>query len=144
MAKKDRCFYRGNFRKDADEAERQHKRWFVGAYLEAKPRKTELVEIKHWKYERGARPHDIKTSCTIECTLILCGKITGMVAGRDITLSGGDYVVIAPGTPNALPQKVLEDVEGVTIKAPSIPVAKHIKVKLRRGGWRFRVELCKR
>ena len=132
-------FYKGDFRKDAIEG--NHNNWFVGKYLEEEPNKTELLEIKYWAYGKGESVnHPIKTSCTIECTLIFKGQITGTVSGRDVDLSTGEYVVISPGTPNGLPQQVLEDVQGLTIKAPSIPAAKHERAELKDGGFGFKVE----
>ncbi len=86
------------------------------------------MELKYWDYKKDSpfAPHDLKTSCTIECTLILKGRVRGRVGDGNIELTAGQYVVIAPGTPNAIPRAVLEDVEGLTIKAPSITVAKHL------------------
>ena len=135
------CFYRGNFREDAAYSERG---WFVGAFRKLeRPRRTELVEIKYWDYKKGEPNHDSKTSCTIECTLILKGRMRGMVGDGDIELSAGEYVMIAPGTPNALPREVLEDVEGLTIKAPSITVAKHLlKERLSDEVWVAEIKRC--
>lgn len=144
MAKPIRCFYKGNFRKDAREDANARKGWFVGAFdgLQ-RPRMTELVEIKYWKYKKGKVNHEPKTSCTIECTLILKGSVRGMVGDGDVKLEAGQYVVIAPGTPNALPQKVTKNVEGLTIKAPSITVAKHLlKKKVRDEIWLGEIKRC--
>ncbi len=140
MTERKTPFYKGDFRNDAIDG--NHRNWFVGKFLEEEPRKTEHLEIKYWAYGKGESVnHPIKISCTIECTLILKGQITGTVAGRDVKLSSGEYVVISPGTPNGLPQQVLEDVQGLTIKAPCIPEAKHEIAELKKDGsiW-FKVE----
>lgn len=123
-----KCVYMGDFRNDA-RTEDYHN-WIVGKFVkEQNPRNTELVEIKFWKFKKGEKTdHENKTSCTIECTLILSGLIKGTIDNEERKLCAGDYVVIAPGTPNDFPQEVLEDTEGLTIKAPSIPAAKHLLV----------------
>ena len=114
-------FHKGRFDTEAERG--KHRGWIVGAFMEQGPRKTELLEIKYW---HKPKEHEIKTSCTFECTMILSGKVVGKVAGRRITLSAGQYVVIPPGVPNGIPQKILaKPVRGLTIKAPSIHVAKH-------------------
>jgi quercetin dioxygenase-like cupin family protein len=141
MPEQTKCFYQGNFR---DDARKGVNNWVVGAFDTLQPpRRTELVEIKYWDYKKGEPNHDPKTSCTIECTLILKGRIRGMVGDGDIELSAGEYVMIAPGTPNALPREVLEDVEGLTIKAPSITVAKHLlKGKSSDEVWLGEIKRC--
>jgi uncharacterized cupin superfamily protein len=125
MAKNDERFHRGKWR---DALRRKKgKGWFVGEFMKQKPRRTDLFELKYWENTvEDFTPHVMKTSCTIECTLILAGRVKGEIAGQPVDLSAGEYVVIAPGTPNAIPQKVIENAKGMTVKAPSIRVAKHI------------------
>ena len=129
MVKIKDLFRTGDFRKDAKRFDKND--WFVGSFLNEGPGKTELLEIKYWEYQRKDKPKPrMKTSCTLECTLILRGKVRGTINGENVTLCDGEYAVIQPGVPNAIPQKVLSEcVEGLTIKAPSIYVAKHEKVR---------------
>jgi hypothetical protein len=146
MAEQTKCFYQGNFR---DDARKGVNNWFVGAFDTLQPpRRTELVELKYWDeayLHQLDKPHQLKTSCTIECTLILKGRVRGAVGDGSIELGEGQYVVIAPGTPNAIPQEVLGDgkVEGLTIKAPSITVAKHLlKERLSDEVWVAEIKRC--
>lgn len=51
---------------------------------------------------------------------------TYYVSDNEIELTQGDYIVIEPGTPNNTVAEILEDVAGLTIKAPSDPSAKKL------------------
>ena len=67
-----------------------------------------------------------KESAIIECTFILSGKVKGIVAGEEVILEAGDYIVIEPGVPNNLVIEILEYATGLTVKAPSDPSAKRV------------------
>lgn len=90
------------------------------------PQKTEHVEIKYWEFPVGQTDHQTKISDIIEVTFIIKGKVSGTINGQNVSLSSGQYCVISPGTENNLSVNVLEDVVGLTIKAPSDPGAKHL------------------
>lgn len=94
----------------------------MGHFIEKGSRKTDKVEIKYWKFQQGKTNHKKKIqSRSIEITIILRGKIDGEVAGKKIKLNAGEYIVIPAKTVNNFPINVYEAVEGITIKAPSIP-----------------------
>lgn len=112
-------FFKGNYEKDADE----HKGWFVGIFMEG-IRKTPLFEIKY--FDSNISAHATKISETLECTFVIQGQMSGIIDDKPITLKVGDYVVIPPGTPNNLAQKLSKDLKGFTIKSPSDPSAKKI------------------
>lgn len=84
-------------------------------------RNTDKFEIKFWKFKKGEDakhlPKCQKTAT--ECTFILKGKIAGEIASQPVVLEAGEYVVIPPGIVSNFPKTVIEDVEGLTIKAPS-------------------------
>ena len=115
----DKTYYIGSFRQDALNGPNHG--WIVGKFKDNLPQKTNDLEIKYWECPTG---HAIKISATIECTLILKGKTKATINGHTTVLNPGDYVVIAPGTPNNLVTNVYEDIAGLTIKAPSDPSAK--------------------
>ena len=94
--------------------------WFVGWFMDCCER-SEDIEIKYWEFEPGIPKHDRKyqKQCT-EITLILKGKIEGIVEGERIKLEAGDYVMIPPRVKNGFPDNVFEYAEGITIKFPSI------------------------
>ncbi|MDP3645936.1 MAG: cupin domain-containing protein [bacterium] len=114
----DEKIYRGKYAVDALE----HKGWLVGHFLEFLPRKTSAVEIKHWHFPRGATLHEGKWHKTaLEITFLLKGRIKGTLAGEEIEMNEGDYVVIHPGVENNFPTIVLSEfAEGIAVKAPSV------------------------
>ena len=65
-------------------------------------------------------------SAIFECTFILKGSTKAFIDGKEVVLSGGDYVVMQPGTPNNTVAEILEDAAGLTVKAPSDPTAKRV------------------
>jgi quercetin dioxygenase-like cupin family protein len=118
-------FYIGSYRDDALNGANYG--WIVGTFIKDAPRKNKEVEVKYWQYKKGEIAKDYqKTSSTIECTFILKGKTSCLIYDQSIELNAGDYIVIKPGTPNNTVAKILEDTEGLTIKAPSDPSAKKI------------------
>lgn len=117
-------YYTGSYREDGLNG--PNAGWLVGRFKDEPPLKNDAVEIKYWEYKAGPAKHDTKVSSIIECTFILKGSVEGMIDGKRLTFRAGEYVVIKPGTPNNLVINVLEDVAGLTIKAPSDPNAKTI------------------
>jgi mannose-6-phosphate isomerase-like protein (cupin superfamily) len=113
-------YYKGNYYDDYRNEYVEHRGWLVGEFMECF-RKTSAVEIKFWKFKKNEKvEHEKKLqSKAIECTFILKGRIKGEIDGKEIVLSGGDYVIIPSLVINNFPKKILEDVEGLTIKAPS-------------------------
>jgi len=117
-------YYIGDYREDG--LNEPNRGWIVGKFKETVPRKNDAVEIKYWEFDVGATDHPLKESSIIECTFVLSGKTKGTIAGNEILLKAGDYVVIQPGTPNNLVAEILEPATGLTVKAPSDPSAKKI------------------
>ncbi len=100
-------------------------RWLFGdldIFGEKDLEKNKNFYLKYWVYARGDNPdHKTKTHrISTEYTFVIKGKIEGMVDGEEITLETGDYVVIPPGIPNNLMQKIHENTVGITIKSPSV------------------------
>lgn len=119
-----KSFYIGSYRNDG--LHDPNRGWIVGKFKEDYPRKNDEVEVKYWEYPKGQTDHEAKESAIIECTFILKGKIRGVIAGKEVVLKAGDYVVIAPGIPNNTVIEILEDAVGLTVKAPSDPSAKKV------------------
>jgi quercetin dioxygenase-like cupin family protein len=90
------------------------------------PRRTDDVEVKYWEYPIGPTNHGLKTSATLEVTLILKGKTIAEIDGKTFELSEGNYVVITPNTPNNTVSNIIEAVQGLTIKTPSDVEAKRV------------------
>jgi quercetin dioxygenase-like cupin family protein len=120
----DAPFYAGRYREDG--LTEPHRGWIVGQFKPDAPRRTDQVEIKYWEFPAGPSDHPAKTSTIIECTLVLKGVVRAVIDGHELILSAGDYVVIAPGTPNNTVVEILEDAAGLTVKAPSDPSAKRV------------------
>ena len=121
-------FYHGNYVEEAEiesKDPRKDKWWFVGHFMPEGYRKTKAMGLKYWKFNKGEEAsHKPKSGepLSTECDLILSGRVRGLIAGEEITLSAGDYVIIPPNTPSNLIQEVLEEpVIGLTIKAPNEP-----------------------
>lgn len=119
----------GNMATDAHRLARRG--WIVGVFFSEDPteaaRASEQIEVKYWSFERGgSAAHPMKSSSTIEWTLIIAGKVRAEIGDEHVILSAGDYALIHPGTPNNVVAEVLEDVVGVTIKSPSNPDAKTV------------------
>jgi mannose-6-phosphate isomerase-like protein (cupin superfamily) len=116
-------YYHGNFYNDSEEHP-ESRGWIVGQFLDVGKgaRKTEKVEIKFWKFRKGEdTKHTSKhQKSALECTLILKGRVSGEIDGEAVVLEENDYVVIPPGIENNFPTQILEDVVGLTIKAPSV------------------------
>lgn len=118
-------YYVGDFRDDGLNG--PNRGWIIGEFIKDYPRKNNEFEVKYWEFKAGdIVNHGIKVSATIECTLILKGKTKCFIDGQDIILKQGDYIVIKPGVQNNSVAEILEDVVGITIKAPSDPTAKTI------------------
>lgn len=118
-------YYIGKYREDALNG--PNRGWIIGTFIKDLPRKNDEVEIMYWEFRAGeATNHPMKESSIIECTLILKGKTKCIIDGEEKILETGDYIVIKPGVPNINVFEVLEDVAGITIKAPSDPMAKKV------------------
>ena len=110
-------FYQGNYKIESKEKGG----WFIGHFMD-NLRRSENIEIKYWEFEPGIPNHKKKSQKqATEITLILKGKIEGIIEGEKIKLDAGDYVYIPAGVVSGFPDNVLEYVEGITIKFPSIP-----------------------
>ena len=119
------AFYVGDYKSDGLNG--PNSGWIVGTFIDSEPRKNEALEIKYWEYAAGdVVKQYLKTSSIIECTFILKGSTRCLIDDQEIILKGGDYIVIQPGTPNNTVAEIIEDVVGLTIKAPSDPSAKKI------------------
>ena len=121
-------FYHGNYEEESEIKStdpRKDKWWFVGHFMPEGYRKTKAVGLKYWRFNKGEEAsHEPKNGepLSTEFDLILSGRVHGVIAGMDIILSAGEYVIIPPNTPSNLILKVLEEpVIGLTIKAPSDP-----------------------
>lgn len=109
-------FYIGNYKKDA----KRKGGWFIGYFMGNEPRRTENFEVKYWEFPPGKTDHEKKIQFTAtEFTVILRGRIDGVIDGERIKLEAGEYVVIPPQIENGFPDNVFEYVEGLTIKIPS-------------------------
>lgn len=105
--------------------------WFVGWFVEGDPdRKTDHFEIKSWHFDDQAHldrtGHEKKASKhpVWEFTLILEGKGEGEISGETVTLEKWDYFLVPPGVCNNFPQRILEPLRGITVKAPSVEDSK--------------------
>lgn len=114
-------FYVGNYKEDSKD---HHRGWIIGSFMEDRPRKTDLVEVKYWQVSEGDTSHPAKTSGTYECTMIIQGHCTALIGDQTHELKAGDYVVIEPNTINNVLHNVNKATIGITIKAPSDPTAK--------------------
>jgi len=78
--------------------------------------------MKYWTFAKNEKPdHELKVQRdATEYTFIIKGEIIGRVENEKIHLKTGDCIVIKPGTVNNLVEKVIENVIGITVKAPSI------------------------
>jgi mannose-6-phosphate isomerase-like protein (cupin superfamily) len=103
--------------------------WLLGSFFDvAGPdaaRHVEELEVKYWEFVPGEESvHQLKTSSTIEWSLILRGRTRARIGEADVILGSGDYVLIRPGVPNNLVAEVLVPIAALTIKSPSDPAAK--------------------
>lgn len=117
---RDKLFHKGNYEEDAKTFDQGE--WILGHFMKHLPHRTEALEIKCWNFtEQGETTHPSKMCRVLECTFILEGEVQGFVDCCQVTLKQGDYVVIRPGIPNNLTQRITkEPAKGITIKAPSI------------------------
>jgi quercetin dioxygenase-like cupin family protein len=121
----DKTFYVGNLRDDAVHGKNHG--WVVGTFLQDLPRQTDHMEVKYWEYPKGVPGHDTKTSVDVtEWVYILKGKSRALLGDQEIIVQAGDYVLIHPGTISNVLLEVLEDIQGVTVKSPSMPSAKQV------------------
>lgn len=120
-------YYKGDSHEDYENEYEKHQGWLVGEFMEG-VRKTDKVEIKFWKFKKGevVSGHPKIQRVAIECILIIEGIIKGKLDGEEVVLKAGDYLVVLPGVNNDI-SSVVEDVKGLTIKAPSIPNDKMIQ-----------------
>jgi len=119
-----KSFYTGSYQNDG--LNEPNHGWIVGKFKDEAPRKNNEVEINYWEFEVGLTNHPTKESTIIECTFVLSGKVKGIVAGEEVILKAGDYIVIEPGVSNNIVIEILENATGLTVKAPSDPSAKRV------------------
>jgi len=122
-----KSFYVGSYKEDGLKG--PNRGWILGNFQDPPidpPRDSLDVEVKYWAFKAGPTGHKAKESAIIECTLILKGKVKGVINGQEVVLSAGEYFVIKPGVQSNIPTEALEDTEGLTIKAPSDPSAKKL------------------
>lgn len=118
-------YYIGDIKHDAKSD--GYRGWVVGSFLpNGWVRKVDEVEILYWSFPPGKINHPTKVSSIVEVTIILEGSIEGDIDNIPIILKKGQYIVIKPGTINNIAQNALEDVAGITIKAPSDTTAKKV------------------
>ncbi len=115
-------FYKGNFNQDRENEFKTKKGWLVGHFMEYY-RNTNKMCVKFWKFNKGEeKDHQLKYEKeAVECTIILKGKVQGVIDGKELIFQAGEYVVIPAKIRSNMIVKVLEEpVEGFTIKSPSI------------------------
>ena len=124
-------FYKGNFRQDRENELKDGKNgWIVGRFMEHY-RHTEKMGVKFWKFFKGEeKGHSFKYEKeAVECSIIIKGKVRGIVDNREIIFEEGDYIVIPAKIRSNMIMEVLEEpVEGFTIKAPSMPIDDSVKL----------------
>jgi quercetin dioxygenase-like cupin family protein len=117
----DKVFYKGNLLKDAEAEHEKHRGWVVGRFMSG-ARKTNHIEIKYWNLKKGGsftHPRS-KQKEAVHCVIVLKGRLRGEVDGEEVILDKYDYLVIPPKIYSNVILDIFEDVEGITIKAPSI------------------------
>lgn len=117
-------YYKGNFFEDYEREYNPRRGWLLGQFMNEKnpdKRGTDKMAIKFWRFEKDKPTnHPAKYQrFAVECTFILKGRIRAQIDYNDIELTAGDYVVIPPNIVSNLAMTILEDAEGLTIKAPS-------------------------
>jgi quercetin dioxygenase-like cupin family protein len=111
-------FYIGKYKEDG----RDNGGWFLGFYAKGHFRKTNKLEMKYWEMKKGKNPENKALSHDLpEYTVILKGKLNGVIGGKNIELQAGDYIVVGANVPHRYPVDIFEDVEALTFKAPSFP-----------------------
>lgn len=116
-------YYRGNLHEDR-EREPERNGWLIGQFMNEKKldyRGTDKMAIKFWQFKKGQiTNHKTKyQKFATECTVILKGKIKARIGSEEMILLAGEYIVLPPNTISNLALEILEDAEGMTIKAPS-------------------------
>jgi mannose-6-phosphate isomerase-like protein (cupin superfamily) len=115
-------FHKGSAEKDA----RDYRGWLVGSFANPESaRYTPDVEVKYWRGDDVAN-HPVKISRIVEVTFLLSGIVQGFVGDEPLDMQAGDYVIIQPGVPNNMVERVSADSIGLTIKAPSDMTAKTV------------------
>jgi quercetin dioxygenase-like cupin family protein len=115
-------FYHGEMQRDS----RDYRGWLVGSFVVEGLRRIGEVEVKYWEFERGLTGHPRKISSIVEFTALLDGIVRGEIDDEEILIRGGEYVIIPPNVPNNMTIEALESSRGLTVKAPSDPLAKRI------------------
>jgi len=117
-------YYKGNFYQDYKREYPIRRGWLLGQFMNEKEndkRGTDKMAIKFWQFKKD-EPTNHKTKYqrfSAECTFILKGKLRARIDSNEIELVAGDYVVIPANIVSNLALEILEDAEGLTIKAPS-------------------------
>lgn len=117
-------YYKGKYNIDYEKEFSQRKGWLVGPFMNEKQnnlRGTKSMAIKFWKFKKNTPTgHAFKYQrFATECTFIFKGKLKAIIDSGEFEFIAGDYVVLPPNVVSNLAIEVIEDSEGLTIKAPS-------------------------
>jgi mannose-6-phosphate isomerase-like protein (cupin superfamily) len=126
-------YYRGNFYNDREREFGKKMGWIVGRFMDdvGDYRHSEKVSIRFWIFKKGQeKEHKLKYEReAVECTFILKGSVRGVIDGQEEIFHAGEYVVIpAKIKSNMIKEVIDEPVEGLTIKAPSLPEEDSVKM----------------
>jgi|SRR3989338_8318216 len=113
-------YYKGKY----DEDRKERNGWVIGQFMNEKiddKRGTDKFAVKFWKFKKGQEtnhPSKYQRFAT-EATFVLKGKLRAKIEEDEFLFVEGDYVIIPPNTTSNLAIEVMEEAEGITIKAPS-------------------------
>ncbi len=98
---------------------KKYRYWFLGDFFEkGHPLKTGKIEVGFLKFKKGEfRPAHLHKK-KMELTILLKGKIRNVVNGKEITISGGEFLYVESG--NVVSHEFLKDSELISIHAPGI------------------------
>lgn len=123
-------YYKGNFYQDRENELTKRRGWLIGRFMDGY-RHSEKVSVRFWQFKKGEeKEHVLKYEReATECTFILKGSVKGVIDDQKIIFQAGDYVVIPAKIKSNIIIEVLDEpVEGLTIKAPSLPEEDSVKL----------------
>lgn len=98
-----------------------HKGWFFGHFADNELLKSDLVEVSWQKISnKKAAPNDKHLhTASVEINIVVSGKVSLVISGKDYTFQKGDFWIIWPETivENV---KAGENTELIVLRAPSI------------------------